>query len=235
MRLVSALTAAGIAFRYTTGSGIHAEDHVTTTHRKDAALADNIIALYESHAREWAAARRGGQGMEQAWLDRFASLLPKGATVLDIGCGSGEPMAEYFIARGFELTGVDSSPTMLSLCRERFPEHVWLEADMRSLALGRVFDGLLAWDSFFHLKHDDQRRMFAVFAAHSATNSVLMFTSGPAHGEAIGTMGGEALYHASLDSHEYRELLASHDFSVVAQVIDDPSCGGHTVWLARRN
>lgn len=206
-----------------------------TTHRSDSTLADNIIALYENHAHEWAAARRENPAMERAWLDRFASLLPRGGTVLDIGCGAGEPMAEYLIARGFELTGVDSSPRMVALCRERFPERIWLEADMRSLSLGRVFDGLLAWDSFFHLKHDDQRRMFAVFAAHSATQSMLMFTSGPAHGEAIGTLGGEALYHASLDPHEYRELLSTHGFSVLAHVANDPNCGGHTVWLARRN
>jgi hypothetical protein len=37
---------------------------------------------------------------------------------------------------------------------------------MRQLALGRPFDGIVAWDSFFHLGHDDQRRMFAIFADH---------------------------------------------------------------------
>jgi hypothetical protein len=34
------------------------------------------------------------------------------------------------------------------------------------LSLQRSFDGILAWDSFFHLNHDDQRRMFPVFRAH---------------------------------------------------------------------
>ena len=39
---------------------------------------------------------------------------------------------------------------------------------MRELALGRKFSGILAWDSFFHLRHDDQRRMFPVFRQHAA-------------------------------------------------------------------
>jgi hypothetical protein len=33
---------------------------------------------------------------------------------------------------------------------------------MRSLTLGRRFGGILAWDSFFHLRQDDQRRMFPI-------------------------------------------------------------------------
>lgn len=60
-----------------------------------------------------------------------------------------------------------------------------------------------------------------------------MFTSGPAHGEAIGTFEGEALYHGSLAPEEYRTLLAENGFAVVDHVVEDPSCGGHTIWLAQ--
>ncbi len=61
-----------------------------------------------------------------------------------------------------------------------------------------------------------------------------MFTSGPAYGEAIGSFAGERLYHASLDPAEYRALLAENGFAVVAHAVEDPGCGGHTVWLAQR-
>ncbi len=74
----------------------------------------------------------------------------------------------------------------------------WAVADMRTLALGERFRGLVAWGSFFRLAHDDQRRMFLVFRAHAAPGAALLFTSGPSHGEAIGAYGGEPLYHASL-------------------------------------
>jgi len=119
------------------------------------------------------------------------------------------------------------------LCRERFPGEEWRVADMRGLALGRTFDGLLAWDSFFHLAADDQRAIFSVFRAHAAPGAPLLFTTGPAAGEAIGAFQGEPLYHASLAPNEYRSLLAGHGFEVVRHVAEDPECGGHTVWLAR--
>ncbi len=79
---------------------------------------------------------------------------------------------------------------------------------------------------------DDQRRMFARFAAHAAPGAALLFTSGPAVGEAIGTFEGEPLYHASLDRDEYRRLLDANGFDVAAFLADDAECGGHTVWLA---
>ncbi|MBY6241448.1 trans-aconitate 2-methyltransferase [Methylosinus sp. Sm6] len=194
--------------------------------------AKNIIGLYRRHALAWTKAR-GARLVEGAWLDRFCSLLPTAPSVVDIGCGAGEPMARHLIERGVEVTGVDSSPEMAALFTHNFPGHVVQVADMRTLRLGRRFDGLLAWNSFFHLSHADQRGVFPVFREHSAPRAVLMFTSGPSHGEAIGSLEGEPLYHASLDGPEYRALLDANGFDVVAHVTEDPNCGGHTIWLAQ--
>jgi len=195
--------------------------------------ADRIVDLYQRRTREWDEAR-GRNLFERGWLDRFTALLPPGGSVLDIGCGSGEPIARHLIGSQFAVTGVDSAPTMIDLCRSRFPSAAWLVADMRELALERRFDGLLAWDSFFHLRPEHQRAMFPVFAAHVAARAALMFTSGPSFGEAIGIFAGEPLYHGSLDPAEYRALLDEQGFDVVAHVADEPSCGGHTIWLAQR-
>jgi SAM-dependent methyltransferase len=195
--------------------------------------ADMIIDLYERNARNYVSDRRGVGWDESGWLDRFIAFLPQHATVLDIGCGSGEPIARYLIERGFALQGVDASPTLISVCRVRFPKQCWHVADMRTLALGKKFQGLLAWDSFFHLCHDDQRRMFPIFKLHAAAGAVLMFTSGTAHGEAMGSYHGEPLYHASLAPEVYRTLLEANGFRVEAHVAEDPNCGRHTIWLAQ--
>jgi SAM-dependent methyltransferase len=195
--------------------------------------AARIIGLYDENADVWDRLRAPGSLFEKPWLDRFLSLLGPGATILDLGCGSGQPIAAYLISGGYAITGVDSSPALIALCRSRLPQNEWIVADMRSLNLGRRFDGVLSWDSFFHLAHDDQRAMFQVFASHVQPRGALMFTSGPAHGEVLSTFAGEPLYHASLDASEYRLLLHRHGFQVVGHVAEDPSCGEHTVWLAR--
>ena len=195
--------------------------------------ADRIVSLYDRYARIWDGDRQKTL-FERPWLDRFLALLPAGGAVLDIGCGSGEPIARYLIDAGHDVTGADSSPAMIELCWDRFPQKTWIVADMRRLSLGRQFDGVLAWDSFFHLRPDDQRAMFPVFRAHAKPKAALMFTSGPRAGEAMGSYQGEPLYHASLAPDDYRTLLDGRGFDVAAQVSEDAAAGGRTVWLARR-
>lgn len=195
--------------------------------------AASIIGLYDRHAAAFDRLR-GRQLFERGWLDRFNALVPPGGAVLDLGCGSGEPIARHLLEAGFRVTGVDSSPALIALCQARFPAQDWRVADMRGLALGQGFDGILAWDSFFHLDHDDQRRMFPLFRDHAAAGAALMFTSGPAHGVALGSFENETLFHASLDPAEYRDLLEANGFRLMAHRVEDPDCGGHTVWLAFR-
>jgi SAM-dependent methyltransferase len=200
---------------------------------RPAELADRIVGHYQHYAREWDADRRASGWNDRPWHDRFTADLPAGATVLDLGCGGGSPVAMHMVERGLRVTGVDSSPDMIALCRERMPDQEWIVADMRALSLGRTFGGVLAWDSFFHLKPDDQRRMFRVFAEHAAASAFLMFNTGPMHGEAIGCYRGSPLYHASLAHAEYRVLLLESGFDIVAHAVEDPQAGGRTVWLAR--
>jgi len=194
--------------------------------------AERIIGLYQRHADNFDKAR-GRDLFEKPWLDRFFALLQPGASILDVGCGSAEPIARYFIEKGCHVTGVDSSPALIDICKSRFPDQHWIVNDMRTLSLSRRFDGILAWDSFFHLCPEDQHPMFPIFKAHAASNAALMFTSGPSHGEAIGTYQGEPLYHGSLNEAEYRSLLNANGFDVLSHMVEDPTCGRHTIWLAQ--
>lgn len=192
---------------------------------------DAVVDLYERHAQAYDR-DRGRSLQERAWLDRFLIHVRPGGTILDVGCGMGEPIARYLIDRGFRVVGVDASPSMIELCRVRFPDSEWLVADMRELELDRRFEGVVAWDSIFHLGMDDQRGIFRRFATHAQRGAPLMFTSGPAEGEAIGSCCDEPLYHASLAPAEYEQLLVTNGFVVRAYVAEDPECGEHTVWLA---
>ena len=167
-------------------------------------------------------------------LSRKLRSYGMGATVLDLGCGPGRPVAQHMADLGLRVTGVDSSPTMISFCRARLPDHEWIVADMRQLALGWRFDGTLAWDSFFHLNHYDQRRMFTIFGDHASDGTVLMFNTGPQHGEGVGEYRGDPLYHASLAPTEYEALAERFGFDVIQQATNDPTAGGRTVWLYRR-
>jgi 2-polyprenyl-3-methyl-5-hydroxy-6-metoxy-1,4-benzoquinol methylase len=196
----------------------------------------DIVELYEKYAVEWDRQRRPRckhYPFEKRWLDRFLRLLPPEPTILDVGCGMGEPIGTYLMSCGARLTGIDSSPSLIAMCRDRFADHQWIVEDMRTLDLGTQFDGVLAWHSFFHLSPEDQESMIARFAAHTKPGGALMFTSGWSRGHVIAEWQGEPLYHGSLDTEEYRDLLTQAGFRIVKHVVQDPTCGDATIWLAQ--
>ena len=194
----------------------------------------NVIALYEKHGADFDRSRTR-RLMEEPWLDRFLAFLPDNASILDIGCGSGEPIARYLIENGCDVTGIDASSSLIKLCRERFPQNSWIIGDMREMRLEQRFDGLIAWHSLFHLTPDDQRVAIEQFARCSAEQAVLMFTDGPDRQEAIGNFNGHLLYHASLAFSDYEAILSQNAFRIVHHTVDDESCGGATVYLAIRS
>lgn len=193
-----------------------------------------IPALYDGVAAVWAQ-RRDRSLFEAAALQRFDSALPqRPARILDFGCGDGQPIAAHLIGRGHALTGIDIAPAMIARARQAHPDHDWRLADMRGLALGARFDGMIAWHSMFHLRPADQCALFQTFARHAAPRAALTFTSGPRAGEAIGRLEGASLYHASLAPEDYCRLLGSAGFRLLSFRPEDPACGGATVWLAQR-
>jgi cyclopropane fatty-acyl-phospholipid synthase-like methyltransferase len=196
---------------------------------------ENVCAAYDKIADWFDRTTQTRDLAEKKYLDSVLSYLKPGGRILDLGCGTGVPIAKFFIGHGMNITGVDGSSKMIGFCMERFPAMEWHEADMRTLDLGRTFNAVIAWDSFFHLTHAYQRKMFSIFQKHIVLGGILLFTSGHYEGEVISTMDGQDFYHASLDPEEYRTLLTHHGFKVLLHTVKDEECGEHTVWVAQRN
>ena len=193
---------------------------------------ENILSLYDSVATVFGR-ERNKTLFERPWLDRMLAHTRPPRRILDLGCGTGQPIARYLVDRRAKVTGVDGASAMIDLFKANVPAAEAIHNDMRFLNLNRRFDGILAWNSFFHLTQTDQRTMFPIFAQHAAPGASLMFTSGTSAGEVIGTAGGQPVYHSSLDPEEYRTLLDQNGFEVLRFTPEDPQCKSHTIWLAR--
>lgn len=192
-----------------------------------------VAAGYEAIA-DWFDKNRDKTLFERAYLSNILARMPENGSLLDLGCGTGEPIAKFFIENNIRVTGIDIAPGMIALCRERFPLHTWHTGDMRALNLGKTFDAILAWDSFFHLTQAAQKEMFKVFSSHAAPHALLAFNTGPNDSTVYGTMQGIAFHHASLSPEDYQQLFKTHGFQVITHVSEDAHCGGRTVWIAQK-
>lgn len=189
--------------------------------------------VYEAEASTYDALRSRAL-FEARWLARFAACLPADGHLLDLGCGAGEPIARWFIAEGFRVTGVDFAGAMLDIARARWPDGDWRQGDMRSFDLAQQFDGIVAWDSLFHLTPDEQRGCIARMAAHLTPGGALLMTVGPEAGEVSGRVGGQTVYHASLSPAQYATCLEENGLRLTGFMADDPETNQHSVLLARK-
>lgn len=196
----------------------------------------NKEKVYESYEEivSWFDDARTKTLMESEYLNLIVNTVPAAGTVLDLGCGTGEPIAQFFIDKGFKVTGIDGSKKMIELCKKRFPNAQWIVSDMREINLHQQFDVILAWHSFFHLDQNSQRKMFKIFETHIKSGGILVFTSGEEEGEVWSDNGGQQLYHASLSTKEYEKLLNESSFKVLLHKVRDVKCGEATVWVAQK-
>ncbi|WP_435258211.1 class I SAM-dependent DNA methyltransferase [Thioclava sp. FR2] len=135
-------------------------------------------AVYDASAHAWDVERQG-RFPERFLIQRLVAGLPRGAAVLDLGCGSGQPIAAFLAEQGFLVTGVDFSARMLALAAARLPAQRFVRQDMRMLSLGQRFQAVVAWDSFFHLWASEQLVLIPRIAEHLCAGGLFLFTCGP--------------------------------------------------------
>jgi SAM-dependent methyltransferase len=189
--------------------------------------------VYEEEAERFDR-ERSRKLFEARWLARFSDALPRAGRVLDLGCGAGEPIASWLMGEGFRYTGVDYAEAMLAIARKRWPEGDWRQADMRTLDLDETFDGIVAWNSFFHLTREEQRSCLPRLGRHLKPGGQMLITVGQGNGEVKGYVGDKAVYHASLSPAEYASLLEANGMVLTGFLAQDPDCEKHSVLLARR-
>lgn len=100
-------------------------------------------------------------------LDRFLTRLPAGATILELGCGSGRD-SEFMIARGFHVVPTDGIPEMASQASRRLgiPVSVLRFEDIDMIG---AFDGIWANACLLHVRRSDLGRI--LWKIHSALRS----------------------------------------------------------------
>ncbi|MBN05460.1 bifunctional 2-polyprenyl-6-hydroxyphenol methylase/3-demethylubiquinol 3-O-methyltransferase UbiG [Ponticaulis sp.] len=90
-------------------------------------------------------------------ISDWASDLPKGAAVVDIGAGTGWPVTQVLIDAGVRISAIEASPKLAGVFRERFPDvELACEAAETSDFFGCQFDGAVAIGLMFLLSEAGQ-------------------------------------------------------------------------------
>src|SRR5918993_5288327 len=131
---------------------------------------------YDRIAEGWHASRRAFTA--KRYVEMLAARLEPGASVLDLGCGTGEPVARYLAGEGFRVVGVDESAAMLEIARRVVPEAELIRADMCELELDEQFAAAVAWDSLFHVERERHQSVFDKLASLLSPGGLLLLSAG---------------------------------------------------------
>jgi SAM-dependent methyltransferase len=143
-----------------------------------------VAAGHEDRSNGWEAVAHELIQSRQRWpigvttVRAWARLLPAGASILDLGCGSGVPISGALLEDGFAVYGVEAAPSLAAAFRDRFPHaHVACEPVEESRFFDRTFDGAVAWGLLFLLPADAQRALIHRVARVLRPGGRFLFTA----------------------------------------------------------
>lgn len=169
---------------------------------------EQTAASYDRLAAHWASdefdSRNGIAQHERAI--RFTSLRGK---ALDAGCGSSGRIVQLLLDHGFQAEGLDLSPQMITLARQKHPAVTFHHADICSYSFTTSYDFISAWDSIWHVPLASQWMVLQKLCDALNPGGVLIFTSGgvDAADEVTNPCFDQPLYHAALGISQLLRIL----------------------------
>jgi SAM-dependent methyltransferase len=178
---------------------------------------------YESVSEEFLARRGNGTTRSNAIgvkeVRRWAKRLPRGSSVLDLGCGPGFPITVVLVEEGLQVFGVDAAPSFVAAFQRNLPGiPIVCESVQESSFFDRTFDAVLSIGLMFLLKAEEQHRLIRRFADVLAPGGRLLFTASAK--PAVWNDAMTELESISLGAEKYRKLLGAAGISVAKEYED---------------
>ncbi|MGP3957680.1 class I SAM-dependent methyltransferase [Nonomuraea sp. 3N208] len=178
------------------------------------------------------------EGEYTRWLKVLQSRLPTRASVLDLGCGCGIPVARSLAAAGHEVTGVDISDVQLQRARRLVPTGTFVQADAMTLDLPHAtFDAVVCLYTLIHMPLDQQPGLIERIATWLRPSGWLLATTGweAWTGTEDNWLGGTAtMWWSHTDATTYRSWLQKAGLEVASQEFVPEGNSGHALFWARK-
>ncbi|MDF2906478.1 MAG: Methyltransferase type 11 [Herbinix sp.] len=163
----------------------------------------------------------------QNWWDLFTEKLPEGASVLDLGCGSGRD-SEYFISCGYDVTAMDASEEMCDLASIHIGQDV-LHLSFAEMDFNQVFDGIWACASLLHVPSDEIDTILTKVINSIKINGILFLSFH--YGEYEGERDGR--YFTDYRTKALKELISRYENLEIIEIdkCDDFVEKSDTEWI----
>jgi SAM-dependent methyltransferase len=197
-----------------------------------------VSSGYDRVAQEYLL-RHGASTVRMRWLAELLVLLPQagGGRVLDLGCGSGLPVARDVAAAGHHVLGIDGSREQILLAGENVPDGEFACADMTTADLPESsFDAVAAFYSIIHVPRSEHAHLFRRIAGWLVPGGVFVASLGSRasvdwRGEWLGT----EMFFSHHDADTNLVLLGAAGLVVErAEELDQDNEDARFLWIVAR-
>jgi SAM-dependent methyltransferase len=123
---------------------------------------ETVKAGYNTIAINYLATRHA-DSEDVRLLDELVRRLPRGARVLDAGCGAGVPVTRI-LSQFFQVVGVDFSEAQIQLARKLVPQAQFVCQDITALGFpDATFDAICSYYSIIHIPRKVHEALFQRF------------------------------------------------------------------------
>lgn len=174
------------------------------------------------------------------WLERLLIQLSPGSTVLDLGCGSGDPVA-LRIAQEHHVTGVDISEAQIDLARQSVPAGQFIQGDLGSVNFPPAsFDAVVSFYTLEHLPRAEHAAILQRIASWLRPGGLLLLSlEAGDYDDVLGTWLGVPMFLSCFDPDTTRSLVEAAGLTIVETAIEPQLEQGHAIpylWvLAQRS
>ncbi len=184
-------------------------------------------------------ATRAGDSEDVQLLQELAQRLPRGAKVLDAGCGAGVPITR-FLSQFFDVTGVDFAEAQIRLARQLVPQAQFLCQDITELNFpDNYFDAICSYYAIIHIPRQEHRALLRNFHRMLKSSGLVLLCLGAddLEDDIDEDYLGARMYWSHYDAETNLKMIKECGFDVIWSkvVADDTSPGAaHLFVLAQR-
>lgn len=165
------------------------------------------------------------------------NMLPEGSSVLDLGCGAGQPITER-LAECYQVTAVDISENMINLAQANLKQVNFIDGDISRLNLVNCkFDGAVAIFVLFHLPADEHELIFAKVWSWLNPGGYFLVTLTEESRKAClrDDFFNTRMFWSNLGWKDYEEIITRIGFKIVGEKIYGRCYGNNSQEIDRRN
>jgi ubiquinone/menaquinone biosynthesis C-methylase UbiE len=173
----------------------------------------------------------------QKHLEDLAKKLTPGASILDLGCGSGVPIDKFLLGKGFKVTGIDISEEMIKLARNNFPGAKYLVQDMSEVDFPpNSFNAVVSFYAIFHIPREKHLSLLKKIHTLLKTNGCLLITMGSSDWEGTeDDFHGAKMFWSHYNKDKNVELVKEAGFQIIDNIIDTSGGERHLVIFAKKH